>query len=136
MLTSIEFGALKMKYTKLGRSNLTVSKLCLGTMHFGNSTDQVEAFKIMDRALELGINFFDTANIYGGIENRGGSERIIGNWFKQSGGRRDKVVLATKMYAQYTSQYWPNEEPGLSSYKAKKHLAASLERLKTDHIDL
>ena len=125
-----------MKYTKLGKSNLTVSKICLGTMHFGPRTSQEEAFKIMDRALEMGINFFDTANVYGGVDDKGRSETIIGNWFMRDRSNRDRVVLATKVYGRMTTQEVPNEEGGISSYKVRKHVEASLRRLQTDHIDL
>jgi len=122
-----------MNYTKLGRSNLVVSKICLGTMHFGRVASEQEAFQIMDRALELGINFFDTANVYGG---QGKTEEIMGNWFAQGGGRRDKIVLATKVYGAMTGEPIPNEERGISAYKVRKHSADSLRRLQTDHIDL
>ena len=122
-----------MKYAKLGRSNLMVSKICLGTMHFGGPTPEEEAFKIMDKALEMGLNFFDTANVYGG---RGKTEEIIGKWFKQGGGRRDQVVLATKVYGNMADESIPNEARGISAYKVRKHAAASLKRLQTDHIDL
>lgn len=122
-----------MDYTKLGKSNLTVSRICLGTMQFGRATSEEEAFAIMDRALELGINFFDTANVYGG---RGRSEEIIGAWLAQGGGRRDRVVLATKVYGPMADASLPNEGPGISAYKVRKHVAASLRRLQTDHIDL
>lgn len=125
-----------MRYTNLGRSKLSVSRVCLGTMHFGGYTSQEEAFKIMDRCLEMGINFFDTANVYGGAGGRGKSEEIIGNWFSQGGGRREQVVLATKVYGQMTSQPGPNETNGISAYKVRKHAADSLRRLQTDHIDL
>jgi aryl-alcohol dehydrogenase-like predicted oxidoreductase len=122
-----------MKYTKLGRSNLTVSRICLGTMHFAGATPEAEAFRIMDRALELGINLFDTANIYGGY---GGTETIIGNWLQQGNGRRDRIVLATKVYQITADPSIPNEEVGISAYKVRKHAADSLRRLQTDHIDL
>ena len=122
-----------MKYTKLGRSNMTVSKICLGTMHFGSRASEEESLKIMDRALELGINFFDTANVYG---SKGRSEEIIGNWFSQHPGNRDRVVLATKVYNPMADPKIPNEERGISLYKVRKHCADSLRRLKTDHIDL
>jgi len=124
-----------MKYTRLGRSNLTVSRICLGTMHFGQCTTEKEAFDIMNRALDLGINFFDTANIYGG--NPGQTEEIMGKWFKQGGGRRDKVVLATKVYCcMVGDQSMPNETNGISAHKVRRHLGDSLRRLQTDHIDL
>jgi len=125
-----------MKYTQLGRSNLTVSRVCLGTMHFGGVTSEEEAFKIMDRCLEIGLNFFDTANVYGGAGGRGKSEEIIGKWLSQGGGRREQVVLATKVYGQMADQPTPNEARGISAYKVRKHAADSLRRLQTDHIDL
>lgn len=124
-----------MKYTKLGKSNLTVSRVCLGTMHFGSRTPEEEAFQIMDKALEMGINFFDTANVYGGFDNKGGSETIIGKWL-QFGDNRDRVVLATKVYGPMRNANIPNEERGISAYKVRKHAEDSLRRLGTDHIDL
>lgn len=125
-----------MQYVKLGRSNLTVSKICLGTMHFGDVTPEEEAYRIMDKALEMGINFFDTANRYGGKAGPGATEEIIGRWFKQLGGRRERVVLATKVYGPMPEASIPNEEPGISAYKVRKHANDSLRRLQTDHIDL
>jgi aryl-alcohol dehydrogenase-like predicted oxidoreductase len=125
-----------MRYAKLGRSNMTVSKICLGTMHFGPKATEEESFQIMDRALELGINFFDTANVYGGPADRGRSEIIIGNWFAKRPGSRDQVVLATKVYNSMTGSSLPNEESGISAYQVRRHLADSLRRLQTDHIDL
>lgn len=125
-----------MQYNKLGRSSLSVSKICLGTMHFGPYASEEESFRIMDRALDLGINFFDTANVYGGPGDRGRSETIIGSWFAQRAGRRDQVVLATKVYNNMADADIPNEERGISAYKVRKHLADSLRRLRTDHIDL
>ncbi len=125
-----------MEYTKLGRSNMTVSKICLGTMHFGDYTSESEAFQIMDKALEMGINFFDTANRYGGKSGPGACEAIIGRWLNQGSGRRDKTVLATKVYGPMPDSSIPNEEPGISAYKVRKHAADSLRRLQTDHIDL
>lgn len=124
-----------MKYTKLGKSNLTVSRVCIGTMHFGPRTSEQEAFRIMDKALDMGINFFDTANVYGG-DDKGRSETIIGNWFQQNPANRDRVVLATKVYGNMKDASIPNEEPGISAYKVRKHVEASLKRLQTDHIDL
>ncbi len=125
-----------MEYAKLGRSNLTVSKICLGTMHFGHYTTADEAFRIMDKALDMGINFFDTANVYGGKSGRGATEEIIGRWFKQDGSKRDRVVLATKVYGSMANDSTPNDEQGISAYKVRKHVADSLRRLQTDHIDL
>ncbi|OXS61107.1 aldo/keto reductase [Cohnella sp. CIP 111063] len=126
-----------MKYARLGRSGLKVSKLCLGTMNFGVDTDEKEAFRIMDAALDAGINFFDTANIYGWGKNAGRTEEIIGRWFAQGGGRREKVVLATKFYGDMSDETdGPNSEAGLSAYKLRRHLEGSLKRLQTDHIEL
>lgn len=125
-----------MQYNNLGRSQLSVSKICLGTMFFGTRTTEEEAFQIMDRCLELGINFFDTANVYGGPGLRGRSEEIIGRWFAQGGGRREQVVLATKVYGNMVDTQIPNEAGGISAYKVRKHAADSLRRLQTDHIDL
>lgn len=126
-----------MQYTYLGRSGLKVSKLCLGTMNFGVSTDEKEAFRIMDAAIDAGINFFDTANVYGWGENAGRTEEIIGRWFAQGGGRREKVVLATKFYGKMFDEHdGPNDEGGLSAYKLRRHLEDSLKRLQTDHIEL
>lgn len=126
-----------MQYTYLGRSGLKVSKLCLGTMNFGVSTDEKEAFRIMDAAVDAGINFFDTANIYGWGENSGKTEEIIGRWFAQGGGRREKVVLATKFYGKMHDEHdGPNDDGGLSAYKLRRHLEGSLKRLQTDHIEL
>jgi len=125
-----------MKYTQLGRTGLTVGRLCLGTMNFGPETDEKEAFKIMDAALDAGINFFDTANVYGWGENAGRTEEIVGNWFAQGSGRRERTVLATKVYGEMPGYDGPNQRGGLSAYKIRRHLEASLERLKTDHVEL
>jgi aryl-alcohol dehydrogenase-like predicted oxidoreductase len=126
-----------MEYTYLGKSGLKVSRLCLGTMNFGPETDEKESFRIMDAALDAGINFFDTANVYGGQGNRGRTEEIIGRWFAQGGGRREKVVLATKVYGGMENPLdGPNDSRGLSAYKIRRHLEESLRRLNTDHIEL
>lgn len=124
-----------MKYTTLGKSNLKVSQVCLGTMHFGSRTTEEESFKIMDKALEMGINFFDTANVYGGSGGRGRSEEIIGKWMKERG-TRDDIVLATKVYGPMGEENNPNYQAGLSTYKVRKHVEESLQRLQTDRIDL
>ena len=124
-----------MNYARLGRSNLKVSRICLGTMHFGVYTSKEDSFAIMDKCLELGINFFDTANVYGG-DNRGRTEEIMGEWFALGEGRRDAVVLASKVYGNMMPNPPANEEAGLSSYKIRKHIAGSLKRLQTDHLDV
>jgi aryl-alcohol dehydrogenase-like predicted oxidoreductase len=122
-----------MQYTYLGRTGLQISRLCLGTMNFGPVTDEATSFWIMDQALELGVNFFDTADIYGRSAGKGATERIIGKWFAQGGNRREKVILATKMFAQMNE--WPNNE-NISAYYIRKACEASLKRLQTDHIEL
>ncbi|MES2201824.1 MAG: aldo/keto reductase [candidate division FCPU426 bacterium] len=122
-----------MSYTNLGRTGLKVSRLCLGTMNFGVDTPEQEAFAIMDRALELGINFFDTADVYGWKMGEGITEKIIGRWFDQGGGRREKVVLATKLYNAMGE--WPNER-GLSALHIRRACEESLSRLKIEAIDL
>ena len=122
-----------MDYVHLGRSGLRVSRLCLGAMNFGPYTSEPESFRIMDRALELGITFFDTANVYGGKTGEGITEQIIGHWFAQGGDRRDKVVLATKVYGRMGES--PNQSR-LSALHIRQACEASLRRLRTDHIDL
>ncbi len=124
-----------MLYTYLGRTGVKVSRLCLGTMNFGNVTEEKQAFRIMDAALDAGINFFDTANVYG-WQPKGLTEQIVGRWFAQGGGRREKVVLATKIYGDMDPIDGPNNIGGLSSYKVRRHLDASLKRLQTDHVEL
>ena len=127
-----------MQYTHPGRSGLSVSRLCLGTMNFGARTDEAESRAIMDGALEAGINFFDTANVYGMYGGnlagyRGLTEDIIGRWLAQGGGRREKVVLATKVYNPTGD--WPNEGK-LSALHIRRACEASLRRLQTDFIDI
>ena len=121
-----------MEYTHLGRTGLQVSRLCLGTMNFGPQTSEADSFAIMDKALELGINFFDTANRYGAHLGVGVTEQIIGRWLAQ-GGRREQIVLATKVYGAMGDG--PNDR-GLSAYHIRRACDDSLRRLQTDHIDL
>lgn len=122
-----------MDHTHLGRTGLRVSRLCLGTMNFGPVTDESDSHAIMDRAHEHGINFFDTANVYGWGENRGRTETIIGNWFAKDPVNRDKTVLATKLYGDMGG--WPNEGR-LSALHIRRACEASLRRLQTDYIDI
>ena len=122
-----------MEYTHLGRTGLEVSRLCLGTMNFGPHASEAEAHAIMDAALDAGINFFDTANVYGWKKGQGITEQIIGRWFAEGGGRRDKVVIATKVYG--TMSDWPNDRR-LSARHLRDACDASLRRLQTDHIDV
>ncbi|MBV8932232.1 MAG: aldo/keto reductase [Kutzneria sp.] len=122
-----------MEYTNLGRTGVRVSRLCLGTMNFGPVTEEPDAHAIMDSAHGHGINFFDTANVYGWGENRGRTEEILGNWFSTGGGRREKTVLATKVYGSMGD--WPNQDK-LSALNIRRACEASLRRLRTDYIDL
>ena len=122
-----------MDYTHLGRSGVSVSRICLGTMNFGSYTEPGDAFAIMDAALERGVNFFDTANTYGRPRAEGVTESIIGDWFAAGAGRRDQVVLATKLYGGKGE--WPNDR-FLSAVHIRRACEASLRRLQTDRIDL
>jgi len=122
-----------MEYTMLGRTGLKVSRLCLGTMNFGPRTTEEDSFAIMDRALDHGINFFDTADVYGWKRGEGVTEQILGRWFALGGGRRDKVVLATKVYGDMGD--WPNTNR-LSALHIRKACEDSLKRMQTDYIDL
>ncbi len=122
-----------MDYTSLGRTGLKVSRLCLGTMNFGPNTTEEDSFKIMDRAMDLGLNFFDTANTYGWQLGQGVTEQIIGKWFAQGGGRREQTVIATKVYGRTGDG--PNERR-LSALHIRQACEASLKRLQTDYIDL
>ncbi len=122
-----------MEYVRLGRTALRVSRLCLGTMNFGPQTSEPDAFRVMDRALEHGINFFDTANVYGGKRGEGITEQILGRWFAQGGARRANVVLATKVYGRMGDR--PNQGR-LSALHIRRACEDSLSRLGTDHIDL
>jgi aryl-alcohol dehydrogenase-like predicted oxidoreductase len=122
-----------MDYTHLGRSGLSVSRLVLGTMNFGPETTEADSHAIMDQALEFGINFFDTADVYGWKKGEGLTEAIIGRWLAQGGGRREKVVLATKLYGSMSD--WPNDT-FLSARHIRRACDESLTRLQTDHLDL
>lgn len=129
-----------VEHKRLGKHGVLVSNLCLGTMNFGWHTSEEDSYEIMDRALELGINFFDTADVYGWSVENGWTEEIIGRWLAQGGGRRDAVVLATKVYNPVTrkaNRPEPNSDGrSLSAPKIKKHCEGSLKRLQTDWIDL
>ncbi len=137
-----------MKYRKLGKAGLAVSEICLGTANFGTGKSsgvgdwgvvpEKEAYKIMDFALDNGINFFDTANVYGGLGHRGLTEEILGRWFRQGGQRRERVVLGTKVGRVFEQSILdgPNNIEGLSIYKIRRHIDASLKRLQTDKVEL
>ena len=127
-------------HKRLGKHGVFVSNLCLGTMNFGWHTNEEESYKIMDRALELGINFFDTADVYGWGGEHGDTEEIIGRWFALGGGRREATVLATKVFNPVQRKAnlpeFNTDNRGLSAYKIRKHCEGSLRRLQTDWIDL
>ena len=129
-----------VQHRRLGKHGVLVSNLCLGTMNFGWHTSEKDSFAIMDRALELGINFFDTADVYGWSVEHGHTEEIIGRWLAQGGGRRDAIVLATKVYNPVDRKAnlaeVNSDGTSLSAYKIRKHCEGSLRRLQTEHIDL
>jgi aryl-alcohol dehydrogenase-like predicted oxidoreductase len=122
-----------MEYSHLGRSGVSVSRLCLGTMNFGAITSEPDAHHIMDLAHEHGINFFDTANTYGQPRAEGVTEQVVGRWLAAGSGRRDRTVLATKLYGGKGE--WPNDR-FLSALNIRRACEDSLRRLGTDHIDL
>jgi aryl-alcohol dehydrogenase-like predicted oxidoreductase len=122
-----------MEYKNLGRTGVKVSPVCLGTMNFGPHSDEATSYTIMDRALEMGVNFFDTANVYGWRTGEGVTEQIVGRWLAQGGGRRDRIVLATKVYGKMGEG--PNDRR-LSAYHIRRACEESLRRLQTDHLDL
>jgi 1-deoxyxylulose-5-phosphate synthase len=117
-----------MEYVRLGQSGLRVSRICLGTMPFAREASEEMSFKLLDRFVELGGNFLDTADAY----SRGGSEEVIGRWLRQRG-TRDNVVLATKVFGVMGPG--PNDG-GLSRLHIQHAVEASLRRLQTDIIDL
>jgi aryl-alcohol dehydrogenase-like predicted oxidoreductase len=128
-----------MQYTHLGRTGVVVSRLCLGTMNFGCYTSEEDSWAIMDKALELGINFIDTANSYGWLGwipdkgKRGLTEEIIGRWLSQDKARRNQIVLATKVYTPMSHEI---NDRGLSAYHIRRACEDSLRRLQTDYIDI
>jgi aryl-alcohol dehydrogenase-like predicted oxidoreductase len=124
---------MEMQFANLGRTGLKVSRLCLGTMNFGDVTSEADSHAIMDRALELGINFVDTANRYGNPKGEGITESLIGGWLAQGGRRREQIVLATKL----RNPMGPGvNDRGLSAYHIRSECESSLRRLRTDHVDL
>jgi aryl-alcohol dehydrogenase-like predicted oxidoreductase len=130
-----------MQYTFMGKTGMKVSRLCLGTMNFACQTSEKDCFRMMDEALDMGINFFDTADAYGaGEDDRGGAEKIIGRWLAQGGGRRDAVIIAAKVFGHCAAFYDRHEEnsatDGLSRYKIIKHCEGTLNRLQTDHLEI
>jgi aryl-alcohol dehydrogenase-like predicted oxidoreductase len=129
-----------METTRLGRTGLKVSRLCLGTMNFGPEASEQDSHRMMDRALDAGVFFFDTADMYGykfgqwdTLPREGPTEQIIGRWLAQGGGRRERIVLATKVYGQMWAG--PNGR-GYSALHVRRACEDSLRRLETDHLDL
>ena len=122
-----------MKYAQLGRSRLEVSRLCLGTMNFARFADTASSHAMLDHALDGGINYIDTANSYGTIGRPSAVEELIGEWIAGDAARRDRIVLATKLYE--AREDWPNSG-GLSSWSIRRAVEQSLTRLNTDRIDI
>jgi len=126
-----------MKYTNLGRTGLKVSRLALGTMNFGQKTSEEESHAILDRAMDMGINLVDTADIYGYRKAQGTgagwTEEIIGRWLAHESGRRERIVLATKVFSRMGNGV---NDQGLSALHICRACEDSLRRLQTDHIDL
>lgn len=130
-----------MQFTHLGHTGLRVSRLCLGTMNFGWVADEAESFAVMDKALELGVNFFDTADVYGHWSTHAGAcEELIGRWLAQGEGRREAIVLASKVYNPMDREGLrpePNRDVrSLSKLKIIRHCEDSLARLGVEAIDL
>lgn len=128
-----------MNPVRLGRSDLMVSPICLGTMTFGEQVSQRDAFAIMDRALERGVNFWDTAEMYAvpaRAETFGATEAIIGNWLAARPGVREKIVLATKVAGPSRGMPWIREGAGMTAADIVASCEGSLRRLQTDVIDL
>jgi len=128
-----------METRRLGRSDIHVSKLCLGTMTWGEQNSEAEGFAQMDAALEAGINFFDTAEMYAvppTAQSYGSTETIIGNWFRARPGRRGQVVLASKVAGRSDSMPYIRGNPRLSRAHIEKAVNGSLHRLQTDYLDL
>jgi aryl-alcohol dehydrogenase-like predicted oxidoreductase len=122
-----------MNYRQLGRSALKVSELCLGTMNFGPRTSEPDSFLILNAAIEAGVNFIDTANQYGGHLGVGATETLLGRWLAEDRGRRDRIVLATKVHEPMSDDV---NDRGLSARHIQRACEASLRRLQVDHIDL
>ena len=129
-----------MEYRRLGRTDLNVSVICLGTMTYGEQNTEAEGFEQMDYALDQGVNFFDTAELYSippSAETQGSTERIIGNWFKARG-NRDKVILASKIVGRSANDWFRDDKGPTRVNKAQIREAVdkNLKRLQTDYIDL
>jgi NDP-hexose C3-ketoreductase / dTDP-4-oxo-2-deoxy-alpha-D-pentos-2-ene 2,3-reductase len=122
-----------VKYRRLGRTALQVSELCLGTMNFGPRTDAAESHAILDAAIDLGLNFIDTADQYGGHLGVGATETILGEWLVRDRARRDRIVLATKVHEPMSEDV---NDRGLSARHIQMACEASLKRLRVDHIEL
>jgi aryl-alcohol dehydrogenase-like predicted oxidoreductase len=123
-----------VRYRRLGTSDLEVSEISLGSwLTYSGGVERAQSEACVKAAFEAGINFFDTANVYGNSRGEGLTEKILGRWFAQGGTRRERTVLATKVYG--TMGDWPNDEK-LSALNIRRACDASLTRLQTDYIDL
>ena len=127
-----------MEYKKLGNTDIDVSLICLGTMTWGQQNTEEEGHEQMDYAVENGVNFFDTAELYSippKEETQGSTERIIGSWLEKNGGRQD-IILATKVAGRSGMKWFRGGETRLNKENIEKAIEGSLKRLKTDYIDL
>lgn len=127
-----------MEYNLLPNTEIKVSKICLGTMTWGRQNTEAEGHEQMDYAVDQGINFFDTAELYpvpANAETQGETERIIGSWFKKTG-RRDQIVLATKIAGPRDFTQHIRKDPSFSKAHIDEAVDKSLKRMQTDYIDL
>ena len=127
-----------MEFRKLGNTDIDVSLICLGTMTWGQQNTEEEGFEQMDYAVDQGVNFFDTAELYSippMAETQGSTEKIIGNWFKKTGLRKD-IILATKVAGRSGMKWFRGGETRLNKKNIEEAIEGSLKRLQTDYIDL
>jgi len=130
-----------MKYRKLGTTDIDVSVICLGTMTFGEQNTQQDGFDQMNYAVERGVNFFDTAELYAVMprkETYGKTEEILGKWFKETK-KRDQIILASKIASKSDDLSWirgGNKTLGFDKKNLNAAIDESLRRLQTDYIDL
>ena len=132
-----------MEYKYLGRTGIKVSRVGMGSMKIGSIISEKDSFRLLDTAIDLGVNLLDTANCYGtpvhnpSMGYRGLTEVVIGKWFAQGGGRREKILISTKIFNEMADPLeGPNDYTGLSASRIRKHIDDCLRRLQTDHIEL